>query len=224
MSTPTPQPARITVLISGSGSNLGALISACNTPALPRARITHVISDRKDAYGLTRAADASIKTTYHGIVPYKKKYPDHAGKSDFHDARRAYDADLANLVIAGTPDIVVCAGFMRILTPSFLDPVKAQAIPIINLHPSKPGDLIGAGCIQRAWDEFEANKRTETGIMIHYVVEEVDMGEPIVHETISIQGCTSLSDLETRIHEREHSLIVKGTNSALQKLSKHGKA
>ncbi|KAK3677662.1 Bifunctional purine biosynthetic protein ADE5,7 [Recurvomyces mirabilis] len=182
-STPgADSPARITVLISGSGSNLQALIDARHASALPEAEITHVISDRKDAYGLRRAEAVGIKTSYHGIVPFKKQYPDSSEKPQYQEARRAYDADLARLVISGTPDIVVCAGFMRILTTAFLDPVKAENIPIINLHPSKPGDLIGAGCIERAWDEFEAEKRTETGIMIHYVIEEVDMGEPIVRD------------------------------------------
>ena len=219
-----PSPARITVLISGSGSNLQALIDACHTSALPEAKITHVISDRKDAYGLKRAEAAGIQTSYHGIVPYKKKYPDASEKPQYQEARRSYDADLAQLVVSGTPDVVVCAGFMRILTTAFLDPVKAKNIPIVNLHPSKPGDLIGAGCIERAWDEFEANKRTETGIMIHYVIEEVDMGEPIVYETIPIQGCHSLSDLQTRIHEHEHQLIVKGTSVAIQKLGDDKKA
>ncbi|KAK0261747.1 hypothetical protein B0A54_10071 [Friedmanniomyces endolithicus] len=210
--------ARITVLISGNGTNLQALIDACNTHHLPHSNIVRVVSDRKNAYGLTRAQAVGIPTTYHGILTYKQKYPDSDPEPRFDAARKAYDADLASILLRDEPDLVVCAGFMRILTTAFLKPVKEKKIPIINLHPSKPGDLLGADCIQRAWDEFEAGTRTETGIMIHYVIEEVDMGEPIVSETININGCQSLEDLEARIHEREHGLIVKGAKTALAQL------
>ena len=216
-------PARITVLISGSGTNLQALIDACNTEALPNANIVRVISDRKNAYGLERAKGVNIPTSLHGILDYKKKYPDRSLEPKFDEARKAYDADLAKLVLEDKPNIVVCAGFMRILTTALLGPVKGASTPIINLHPSKPGDLVGAGCIKRAWDEFEAGKRTETGIMIHYVIEEVDMGEPIISEAIDITGCESLEDLEVRIHEREHGLIVKGAKIALERLRKEKK-
>ncbi|KAK5132443.1 hypothetical protein LTR08_009054 [Meristemomyces frigidus] len=221
-STTSHGPARITVLISGSGSNLQALITACNTDALPNARIVRVISDRKDAYGLKRAEAAHIPTTYHGILPYKKKQPDTSENPQWQAARRAYDAGLAQVVLADQPDIVVCAGFMRILSTAFLDPVKGANTPIINLHPSLHGDLVGAGCIKRAWDEYEAGKRRSTGIMIHYVIAEVDMGEPIVQEEISMEGCKTLADLEESIHDREHGLIVKGTKIVTQGLARHG--
>ncbi|KAK3661811.1 Bifunctional purine biosynthetic protein ADE5,7 [Elasticomyces elasticus] len=213
-----PTPARITVLISGGGTNLQALIDACGTDDLPNANIVRVISDRKDAYGLTRAKTASIPTTHHGILRYKREHPDSSPEPKFDQARRAYDADLAKLVLEDEPDLVVCAGFMRILTTAFVDPVKAATVPIINLHPAKPGELVGAKCIDDAWDEFKAGKRTETGIMIHYVIEEVDMGAPIVSTNIDITGCESLKDLETRIHASEHPLIVKGAKTAIEKL------
>jgi phosphoribosylglycinamide formyltransferase len=210
--------ARIAVLISGSGSNLQALINACQTAALPDANIVRVISDRKDAYGLKRAEQANIPNTYHGILPFKKKYPDNSDNPQFQEARHAYDRELAQIVLADKPDIVVCAGFMRILTTAFLDPVKEAQVPIINLHPSKPGDLVGANCIKRAWDEYERSERKQTGIMIHYVIEEVDMGQPIVHKTVDIEGCATLQDLEARIHHEEHSLIVDGCKAAIESL------
>ena len=210
----------ISVLISGTGSNLQALIDNCNTSALPDAKIVRVVSDRKDAYGLTRAKDAGIPTIYHGILPYKKKYPDNSDNPDFAEARRAYDADLADIILADNPDIVVCAGFMRIVTTAFLDPLKKADTPIINLHPSLHGDLVGAHCIERAWEEFQQGKRTTTGIMIHYVIAEVDMGEPIVQQEVSIVGCDRLEDLQSRIHEAEHPLIVEGTRRVLEKRRK----
>lgn len=220
MTEPAQKTARITVLISGSGSNLQAIIDSCNTDALPNASITRVISDRKDAYGLKRAEQAGIATTYHGILPYKKKFPDGSEHPKFEEARKAYDADLANIVLSDSPDIVVCAGFMRIVTLSFLDPIKDAKIPIINLHPSLHGDIVGAGAIKRAWEEVKAGKRTKTGVMVHFVIAEVDMGEPIVQQEVGMEGCKTLEELEGRIHAAEHGLIVEGTRRVLEKRRK----
>ena len=217
MAEPSHDQAKITVLISGSGSNLQALIDSSNTDALPNAKITRVISDRKDAYGLERAKTAGIATSYHGILPYKKKYPDSSEEPKFDEARRAYDADLASIVLKDAPSIVVCAGFMRILTTSFLDPLRDADTPIINLHPSLHGDLVGAGCINRAWEEFQEGKRTKTGVMVHYVIAEVDMGEAIVELPVDMEGCATLEELEGRIHAAEHGLIVEGTRKVLEK-------
>lgn len=210
------QPTKITVLISGSGTNLQALIDASQTPSLPNVTFTRVISDRKDAYGLQRAQAANIPTTYHGILPYKKSHPDSSNPPTFLAARQAYDARLAELILADEPDLVVCAGFMRIVTPPLLEPLAAANVPIINLHPALHGDLVGAGCIERAWEEFVQKKRTKTGIMIHHVITEVDLGEPIVQREVSIEGCESLADLQARIHEAEHKLIVEGTRRVVE--------
>lgn len=207
-------PTRITVLISGSGSNLQALINASKSspPRLPNVQFVRVISDRKNAYGLTRAQEAGIPTTYHGILPYRREYPE-----DEPSARKAYDTDLANLVLSDSPHLIVCAGFMRILTPNFLNPISEKNLPIINLHPSLHGDLVGAHCIERAWKEFEEGKRLKTGIMIHYVIAEVDLGEPIVQREISIEGCKTLEELQERVHEAEHGLIVEGARNVVEK-------
>lgn len=211
------EPARITVLISGNGSNLQALIDACCTDSLPNAEIVRVISDRKNAFGLQRAERASIPTAYHGIVPYKEKYPHpDDNKKQSQAAREAYDVDLAKIVLADKPDIAVCAGFMRILTPFFLNPIHESKTPTINLHPSLHGDLVGAHCIEDAWKEYQAGKRTKTGIMIHYVIAEVDQGAPIVQQEVSIDGCKALEELEERIHAAEHKLIVKGAKIAIE--------
>ena len=209
--------AKITILISGNGSNLQAIIDACNTENLPNARIVRVISDRKGAFGLQRAERAGIPTAYHGIVPYKEKHPDPAdARKQSQAAREAYDADLASIILADSPHVVVCAGFMRILTPSFLNPISDSGTPIINLHPSLHGDLVGAHCIDDAWKEFGAGKRTKTGIMIHYVIAEVDLGAPIVQQEVGIEGCKTLEELQERIHAAEHPLIVKGTKMAIE--------
>nr|OQO24545.1 hypothetical protein B0A51_06794 [Rachicladosporium sp. CCFEE 5018] len=208
--------SRITVLISGSGTNLQALIDACASAAIPNSTIVRVISDRKDAYGLQRAQGVNIPTNHHGVLRYKKVHPDASATPTFTEARNAYDADLAALVLADKPDLIVCAGFMRILTPSFLDPVSAAKVPIINLHPSLHGDLVGAGCIEDAWKEFEQGKREKTGVMIHFVIREVDLGEPVVQREVDMKGCKDIGQLKDRIHEVEHKLIVEGARKVLE--------
>ncbi|KAJ4363645.1 Bifunctional purine biosynthetic protein ADE5,7 [Neocucurbitaria cava] len=179
----------IVVLISGNGSNLQALIDACASGTLPNTRISHVVSNRKAAYGLTRAANASIPTTYHNLVPYKKKHsPD-----DVPRAREEYDADLAQLILSLSPrpDLIVCAGWMHIVTSAFLTPLSAppsntqstdssDPIPIINLHPALPGEFAGANAIERAWRAGREEGLKRTGVMVHEVIAEVDAGRRLL--------------------------------------------
>jgi phosphoribosylglycinamide formyltransferase len=226
----------LTVLISGNGSNLQALIDACASGALPNTRISHVISkyahdydltvpiahrknsltrhhSRKAAYGLERASKASIPTTYHNLVPYKKKYP-----TDIDRARTEYDASLAKIILDSQPrpDLIVCAGWMHIVTPSFLTPIAETGIKIINLHPALPGEFSGAGAIERAWKAGREEGLKKTGVMIHEVIAEVDAGEPIVTAEVELRERESLEGLEERIHEVEHGLIVEGTRRTLE--------
>jgi phosphoribosylglycinamide formyltransferase len=148
--TPTPSPPRITVLISGNGTNLQALIDAqpATTHTPQRYTITQVVSNRRNARGLARAAAAGIPTAYHNLLPYRARF---AG--DEAAARAAYDADLAALVLRGSrstddhhhhppndhavPALVVCAGFMHVLGRTFLDSLRERAVPVINLHPGE---------------------------------------------------------------------------------------
>jgi len=116
---------KICILISGNGSNLQALIDACDTPSLPSASIVRVISNRKDAFGLKRAEKAGIPTAYHNLLAYKKRHP--ATEEGIGAARSEYDKDLAALVMVDKPDMVVCAGWMHILAPTFLDRWRALA-------------------------------------------------------------------------------------------------
>lgn len=106
----TSSERKITVLISGNGTNLQALIDA----QIPNTRIVRVLSNRKSAYGLKRAEAAGIPTSYHNLVQYRAQYPSwDPEKKDSDEARGAYDAELARLVLKDEPDLVVCAGFMH---------------------------------------------------------------------------------------------------------------
>ncbi|KAH0543522.1 hypothetical protein FGG08_002190 [Glutinoglossum americanum] len=222
-----PAPSRLTVLISGSGTNLQALINACSSRILPSSSIVRVISNRKAAYGLRRAEGAGIPTTYHNLLAYKKRFNDagdpptkSADALDSADtaARNAYDADLASLVLADAPDLVVCAGWMHILTTSFLSPLSSAKVPVINLHPALTREFDGTNAIARAHAAFQEGRIKRTGIMIHYVVRDVDRGEPIVVKEVEMREGEGLEGLEERIHVAEHELIVKGTGVALARL------
>lgn len=109
-------PIRTTVLISGNGSNLQAVIDKIAAQQL-NANIVRVLSNRKDAYGLERARKANIPTHYHNLVKYKKQQP--ATPEGVQAAREEYDAELARLILADEPELVVCLGFMHVLSPRF---------------------------------------------------------------------------------------------------------
>ena len=202
------------MLISGSGTNLAALIAACNNDELKNCSIVRVISSRKAAFGLERARAASIPTAVHSIFKYNQLH-----KDDPQSARLEYGRDLAALVLADSPDIVVCAGFMLVLSETFLKPLADAKVPIINLHPALPGQYNGANALERAHKDWMDGKILQTGVMIHAVIRDVDMGEPILVEEIDfIKGLDEdLEVFENRVHGREWKTIVKGTELAIEK-------
>jgi phosphoribosylglycinamide formyltransferase len=182
---------------------LQALIDA-NLP------IKYVLSNRKAAYGLERAAKASIPTDVFSIYAYNKANP---GKT-----REDYDTALAERILASEPDLVVLAGFMHILSDNFLNPFIKANVRILNLHPALPGEYDGAHAIDRAYADFKDGKINRTGCMIHEVVKEVDRGQPLLIREVPCQEGDTLADLEERIHEIEHVIIVEATKQALQDL------
>jgi formyltetrahydrofolate-dependent phosphoribosylglycinamide formyltransferase len=185
---------RLAVFISGSGSNLQAIINAIHGDELT-AKIVVVVSNRQSAYGLVRAERAGIPTLY---VPLKPYYD--AGRS-----REDYDADLAEQVAAYEPDLIVLAGWMLILSPAFLDRFPQR---VLNLHPALPGQFAGTHAIERAYEAFQRGEINHTGVMVHWVVPEVDAGPVIATAEVPIYATDSLDDLETRIHATEHRLLV----------------
>ncbi|ROV97663.1 hypothetical protein VSDG_04560 [Cytospora chrysosperma] len=201
---------RIVVLASGSGSNFQALLDAVATGRIPGSQIVQLFVNRKNAYAATRAEGAGVPTEYFNMVsggfqPKGEKDPER-----LREARSRYDAALAEKVIQHSPDLIVLAGWMHVFTESFLKPLAEKGVPIINLH---PGRYDGAGAIERAHQDFQAGKleNNKTGIMIHYVIAEVDRGQPIMTREIECQEGEPLEGLEQRIHEQEHDLIVDAT-------------
>lgn len=229
-----PRPQRsttgkeIVVLISGSGSNLQALIDATcgETPRIQGAYIGRVLSNRKNAYGLERAKNVEppIPTLVHSLKTYQNRHP---GKT-----RNDYDLVLAEKVLGEgrVPDLVVLAGFMHIVSETFLSamghttslpepPAMAKRpdhpVPIINLHPALPGAFDGAHAIERAYEAFQAGEIEHTGVMVHEVVAEVDRGAPILVRPVPIRKGEPLDDLETRMHAVEHDILVEAVADVL---------
>lgn len=182
--------ARIVVLASGSGSNLQAIIDACREGRL-HADVTAVVSNRTDAYALQRATDARI--------------PASVVELEDGEARSDFDVRLADTVAAFEPDLVVLAGWMRILTMNFLGRFPGQ---VINLHPALPGELPGTNSIERAWDEAIRGDRAQTGVMVHLVPDEgVDDGPVLGSVTVPIDT-SSFDDFAASMHRAEHRLLV----------------
>jgi phosphoribosylglycinamide formyltransferase-1 len=177
------QPCNVVVLISGSGSNLQALIDSLgeDNPA----RICAVISNRTDAYGLTRAQNAGIATA---VLDHKA-----------FEGREAFDAALIEAIDAHQPDLVVLAGFMRILTPGF---VQHYAGRLFNIHPSLLPKYKGMHTHQRALEAGDA----EHGCSVHFVTEELDGGPLIVQAVVPVQPGDSAETLASRVQIGEHRI------------------
>src|SRR5689334_661224 len=143
--------ARLVVLISGNGSNLQAILDACASGELD-AQVVSVISNKAEAYGLVRAKNAGIEAVY-----FAKQE---------NESRQGYDARLASYVSACLPDYVILAGWMRILSSSFLSSFPNK---VINLHPALPGMFPGTHAIERAFEAFQRGEIEHTGIMVHLV-------------------------------------------------------
>jgi formyltetrahydrofolate-dependent phosphoribosylglycinamide formyltransferase len=186
---------KLVVLISGSGTNLQAIMDAIAKGHL-KAEIAVVVSNRKNAYGLVRAAEAGIETLYFPLKPYTDE-----GKS-----RAEYDADLAARVKAYNPDLIVLAGWMHILGSAFLDEFPRK---VINLHPALPGEFAGVNAIERAYEAAQKGKIKRSGVMIHYAIPEVDAGDVIMLGEVPILETDSLEDFEARMHATEHQMLVQ---------------
>jgi phosphoribosylglycinamide formyltransferase 1 len=184
--------ARLVVLISGNGSNLQAILDACSSRELS-ASVVSVISNKADAYGLTRARNAGVEAIC---------FPKLATES-----RQEYDARLAVYVSICLPDYVILAGWMRILTSAFLDHFPNR---VINLHPALPGMFPGIHAIERAFDAYQRGEIDHTGVMVHLVPDEgVDNGPVLTTEIVPIHPSDTLESLEARVHETEHKLLVE---------------
>ncbi len=181
---------RIVVLISGGGTNLQAIIDACKLANFP-GEVVGVVSNIADVYGLTRAQEANIdnETLSHKLF----------------DSRAEYDQALIKLVDKYQPDLLVLAGFMRILTPEFVQHYQGK---LLNIHPSLLPKYQGLHTHQRAIDAGD----DVHGVSVHFVTEELDGGPVILQAKVPVFAEDKAEDLANRVHEQEHRiypLVVK---------------
>jgi phosphoribosylglycinamide formyltransferase 1 len=190
---------RLVILISGNGSNLQAILNACASGELP-ASVISVISNKADAYGLTRACNAGVEAIY-----FAKRE---------NETRNEYDARLAELVITKHPDYIILAGWMRILSSIFLSCFSDR---VVNLHPALPGMFPGTHAIEHAFGAYQRGEIEHTGVMVHLVPDEgVDNSPVLGRQEIHFQPGESLKRFETRVHEVEHKLLANTLKSILQ--------
>lgn len=184
---------RIAVLISGGGSNMVALADACERGEVP-GRVTVVAADRK-CDGLARAQERGIETLLVEFGAYGQ--------------RAQWDQDLLEVVSAHRPDLVVSAGFMRLLAPSFVDAFGGR---LINLHPSLLPAFPGAHAVRDAL----AHGAKVTGTTVHFVDYEVDHGPIILQEAVPVVAGDTEETLHERIKAVEHRLLPRACKLFLE--------
>ncbi len=174
----------VVVLLSGTGGNLQAMIDSFKDGTSP-VRIRAVISNRADAFGLQRARDAGIEAC---VLDHKA-----------YEGREAFDAALIELIDTFNPQLVVLAGFMRILSADFVRHYHGR---LLNIHPSLLPRYKGLHTHQRVLDAGDA----EHGCSVHFVTEELDGGPLVVQAVISVQLQDSPASLAQRVHLEEHRI------------------
>ncbi len=175
-----PEGSRFAVLASGSGTNLQALLDA-----YPE-ELAVVAGDKKGALAFERARRAGVPV-------------EHVDPAGFI-SREDYDRELAERVAAHDVSLVVGAGYMRVLSPAFLERFPA----ILNVHPSLLPEFRGLNAVQRAL----AVGARETGVTVHFMVEEVDAGPILVQESVPVLPGDTEDTLLARLHPVEHRLLV----------------
>lgn len=191
----------IVILISGRGSNMVALAQAARAHQWQQrlgAQIACVISNRADAPGLRTAAALGLRTE---VVPHSA-----------FDMREAFDAALQHAVDAYTPTLVVLAGFMRILTPGF---VQHYAGRLINIHPSLLPAFTGLNTHQRALDAG----CTVAGATVHQVTAELDHGPILAQAVVAVQPGDTALQLAARVQAQEHVLYPKAVLAFFEALA-----
>ena len=182
------KPLRIAVLVSGSGSNLQILINAMQAGALP-IEIVGVISNREDAYAITRANDAAIPVAVLSHVASGKRM-----------GIKTFETHASAQLSAWQPDLIVLAGFMRVLSGAFIDNAPA---PMINLHPALLPAYKGLDTHQRA---IQAGERHH-GCSIHVVTAELDAGAVLTQALLEVNQKDTADSLQARVQKGEHQLL-----------------
>ncbi|EAS41384.1 phosphoribosylglycinamide formyltransferase [Photobacterium profundum] len=185
----------IVVLISGSGSNLQAIIDACQDNTIKNANVVAVLSNKANAYGLERAKSAGIQTINLTVADYEN--------------RDAYDKAMIEQIDLFKPDLVILAGYMRILSGEFVRHFQGK---LLNVHPSLLPKYPGLHTHQRALDAGDE----EHGTSVHFVTEELDGGPVILQAKVPIFAEDTIEDITARVQLQEHRIYPLVTNWFLQ--------
>ena len=179
---------KIAVFVSGSGSNLQAIIDACESGYISKGKIEIVFSNKEDAYGLQRAKKHSIKTLFLSPDDFK--------------TREEYDKVVATKMNELNIDLICLAGYMRILTPVFLDTFKGK---IMNIHPALLPEFGGKGMYGIYVHEavLKAGKK-ESGCTVHFVDYGTDTGPVILQRKVPVLDGDTPEILQKRVLEQEH--------------------
>ncbi len=177
---------RFVALASGRGSNLRALLDAQARGHLDGAELVGLVVNRPGCGAIDHAVACDLP---HALVDHTR-----------YTQRTDFEVDLVEAVVSMKPDALVLAGFMRILTPRFLDAIRA---PIINLHPSLLPAFPGAHAIQ---DAFDKQVRI-SGCSTHLVIPEVDAGALLMQGVVPLKSTDSIDDFAARMHAMEHRLL-----------------
>ncbi|MDH5357955.1 MAG: phosphoribosylglycinamide formyltransferase [Gammaproteobacteria bacterium] len=180
----TAKKPAIVILISGRGSNMISIVEAVKNNSLP-VTVTAVISNRPDASGLDFAQQAGIETA---VIDHKE-----------FESREQFDQALADKIDNYSPDLVILAGFMRILTAEFVEHFAGK---LINIHPSLLPKFKGLNTHQRAIDAGEK----EHGASVHIVTPELDDGPVVLQARVPVLADDTASTLAARVLEQEHKL------------------
>ena len=184
----TTSPVTLAVLVSGNGSNFQAIVDAIEAGRISNARIACLISNKADAFALERAKKHAIKT----IVLDHKEYPN----------RQAYDTAMVELLRQHGVQLVILAGFMRLLSPVMID---AFPNAIMNIHPALLPAFPGLDAQQQAFDYGVRY----TGCTVHFVDSGTDTGPIILQAVVPILGSDTVDTLTQRIHGEEHRTYVE---------------
>ncbi|MFN8496049.1 MAG: phosphoribosylglycinamide formyltransferase [Caldilineaceae bacterium] len=196
-------PSKLAVLISDNSDLLQTVLDAIRTKYLD-AEIVVVVTNRKNASGLRLAQKAQIPTVYHPLKPYL---------ADGRD-RPMYDADLAHLVKNYQPEWIILAGWMHVLSNTFLQHFPYR---VVNLHWAAPGKFPGAHAITEAYEAFRQEEIKQTGVTVHLVTDErVNRGTVLALEDVPLYRTDTLNMVTQRIQRAGRQLLVNALHRLIQ--------
>ena len=184
---------KLAVLVSATGTNLQAIIEAIKNNKLKNTTISIVISNKKDAHALRRAEENKINNLF-------------LNPKDFNN-NIDYDKKLVEIVKSHEIDLIVLAGYLRILTPTF---INAFSNKIINIHPALLPSFGGKGMYgEKVHEAVLKSKAKETGCTVHFVTNEVDLGPIISQKKVPVLEHDTIETLSKRVLQEEHKLLIE---------------